>query len=106
MVGDGYAGGGKYSPHCFRRGATQELQIAESSTDSIERTGCLAGMGFRPYIDTKMTDALKISRLMTRIADSDSEEDPAAPMNVAAGTFIRKKLRVFPIGQMGMQPQD
>ena len=54
MLGAGYAGGGQYSTHCFRRGAAQELQIAESLTGSIKRTGCWAGVGFRPYIDTQM----------------------------------------------------
>ena len=106
MLGAGYADGGKYSPHCFRRGATQELQIAESPTDSIKRTGCWTGMGFRSYIDTQLTDALKISRLMTRIADSDSDADIAAPGNMAAETSLRKRPRASPLCQKRIRPQD
>ena len=98
--------GGKYSPHCFRRGAKQELHIAEPPTDSIKRTGCWAGMGLRPYVDTQLTDALKISRLMTRITDSDSEADIADPENIAAETSLRKKLRESPLGQKRIRPQD
>ena len=68
--------GGKYSSHCFRRGATQELQLAEESTDTINRAGCWSGMGFRAYVGDQMTDALKISRLVTRMPNSDSEDEP------------------------------
>ena len=98
--------GGGYSPHCFHRGATQELQIAESPTDSTKRTGCWTRMGFRSYIGTQMTDALQISRLMTRLDDSDSDAGPVAPENVAAGTSLRKKLRLSPMDQKRIHPQD
>ena len=36
MLTAGYSDGGKYSAHCFRRGATQELHLAEQSTDVIK----------------------------------------------------------------------
>ena len=39
-LGAGYAGGGRFSPHLYRRGAAQALQMAEESTDTINRPGC------------------------------------------------------------------
>ena len=106
MTTAGYPEGGKYSPHCFRRGATKELQMAEQSTDVIKGAGCWAGMGFRSYVDTQMTGALKISRLITRIADSDSDEDRNGPAFVSASDKLRSKLKVFPIGQKRALPRD
>ena len=41
----------KIPPHCFRRGATQEIQLAEASTGAIKKAGCWYGIGFRPYLD-------------------------------------------------------
>ena len=96
MLGAGNSDGGEYSPRCYRRGATQELHLAEQPTDVIKSAGCWAGMGFRPCIDTQMTDALKVSRLLTRICDSGSEEDRGGPANMAASDTAQGKLRVSP----------
>ena len=69
--------------------------------------GPVVGRGWSSgHIDTQMADPLKISRLMTRITDSDSEADPADPENVAAVKSLRKKLRAFPIGKMRIRHQD
>ena len=36
-------------------------------------------MGSKSYIETRATDAVKISRLAAKYANSDSDEDPGAP---------------------------
>ena len=86
----------RFSSHCFRRGATQELQIAGNPDETLKRAGCWRGMGFRSYVDTQLTDALKISRLISRPTDSDSEDDPDAPTALACEDALRKRLRPFP----------
>ena len=96
MIRMGHRSGASFSSHCFRRGATQELQVAEASTDTIKSAGCWRGMGFRSYVDTQLTDALKIPRLLVRATASDSDDDPDAPANLAMGAPLRKKLRGFP----------
>ena len=106
MITAGYPEGGKYSSHCFRRGATQELEMAEQSKEVIQGAGCWRGMGFRSYIDTQMTDALKISRLVTRITDSDSDNDTEGPAFIAASDTLRSKVKKFPLGQKRALPQD
>ena len=69
--------------------------MAGGPKDQIKAAGCWEGMGFRPYIDAQLTDALKISRLIARPSNSDSEEDFGAPVNIAQGTSLRAKLRPF-----------
>ena len=96
MLAAGFAQGGSFSSHCFRRGATQEIQMAGGSTDRIKEAGFWKGMGFRPYIDTQLTGALKVSRLTDRPTNSDSEDDYDSPSNIALGSSIRAKLRPFP----------
>ena len=96
MLGAGFSQGGEFSPHCFRRGATQEMSVMGSSEGQIKAAGCWSGMGFRSYTDTQISDALKISRLIAKPSTSDSEDDPEAPEQVALGNSIRKKLRPFP----------
>ena len=92
----GISQAGKFPSHCFRRGATQELQIAGNPDDTLKRAGCWRGMGFRSYIDTQLTDALKISRIISRPRDSGSDDDPDAPTRIACEDSLRKKLRPFP----------
>lgn len=87
---------GKFHSQCFRRGATQELQISGNPDATLKRAGCWRGMGFRRYIDTQLTDALKIPRLISRPTDPDSDGGPDAPTNIARAGPIRKKLRPFP----------
>ena len=88
--------GDLYSSHCFRRGATQEIEIAGGPTDQIKGAGCWMGMGFRPYVDTQLTDALKVSRLIARPSKSDSEEGDESPALFAQEDSLREKLRPFP----------
>ena len=96
----GYVYADQFSSHCFRRGATQELFNAGSSTDTTKSVGCWDAMGFRSYIDTQMADALKIARLVASAVNSDSDEDMDAPVNVAFGLSLKKRLKVFPTGEM------
>ena len=96
LVEAGFSNGSRYSPRCFRRGATQELPVHGNTENTIRTAGCWAGMGFRSYIDTQLTDALKISRLISRPTDSGSDDDPDAPSRIARGDSLRKKIRPFP----------
>ena len=86
----------RFSSHFFRRGATQELQIAGSPDEELNRAGCWRWMGCRSYIDTQLTDALEISRLISRPTDSDSDGGPDAPTAVACEDALRRRLRPFP----------
>ena len=87
----GFRYGGRFPPHCFRRGATQEIKTSCSGDTQIKGAGCWRGMGFRAYADTQMTDALKISRLVDTAALSDSEDDPDTPSNIAFAESPRGK---------------
>ena len=78
----------------------------EQSKEVIQGAGCWVGMGFRLYIDTQMTDALEIPRLVTQITDSDSDDDKEGPSFIAAIDTLRSKVMVFPIGQKRAPPQD
>ena len=96
MLGAGFAQGNLFSPHCFRLGATQEIEVAGGSNAQIKAAGCWRGMGFRPYVDTQLTDALKVSRLIARASNSDSDDDFDSPANIAQAGSLRTKLRAFP----------
>ena len=96
MLGAGFCQGGGFSPHWFRRGATQELTIAGGPDGQIKAAGCWSGMGFRAYTDTQLSGALGISRLITHPPNSDSDDDPDSPANLFVAESIRKKLRPFP----------
>ena len=87
-------------PHCVRRGATQNLITDGESAGPLKSAGCWRGMGFRSYIGAEMTDALKISRLMTRLSGSESEDGKEGPTTEALGTSLRKKLRAFPASDL------
>ena len=93
----GFPGAGRYSSHCFRMGATQELKLDGSSEHRIKSAGCWAAMGFRSYIDTQMTDAIKITRLIvSSITNSDSEDDGELPLRTSRKETLRGKLLNFP----------
>ena len=47
----GYAGGAKFSPHAFRRGATQEIKDIGSTLSVIIKSGAWAHSGYRAYLD-------------------------------------------------------
>ena len=96
----------KFPSHCFRRGATQELQAPGGSPDTIKGAGCWHGMGFRSYIDTQLTDALKVSRIVANATNSDSEGDADIPTNFARGDPLRKKLKVSPCKEVRIEPSQ
>ena len=56
----------------------------------------LAGHGLSPYVDTQLSDALKISRLVARASASDSEDDQESPAVFAQEDSLRTKLKAFP----------
>ena len=71
--------------------------MAGSSDDRIKSAGCWTAMGFRSYIDTQMTDALKTTRLIvSSLTNSDSEDDGELPLRTSRNDTLRKKLLNFP----------
>ena len=63
-------------------------------------------MGFRSYVDTQLTDALKVSRIIANVTNSDSEDDADIPTNFAWGDPLRKKLKVFPGQEIRIEPSQ
>ena len=61
-------------------------------------------MVFRSYIDTQMTDALKILRLMNEASDSESEDEDE-PSNLSGGWPIREKLRTATGPELRIRPR-
>ena len=90
--------GGRFSPHFFRRGGggPQELLLAGHPENRIKAAGCWISMGFRISIDTQMTGALKITRLIASSIKSASEDDAGIPIRTPRVDALRKKLRIFP----------
>ena len=56
-------------------------------------------MGFRSYIDTQLTDALKISRIVASLSDSEIDDEERATLRLASDDGMREKLRKFPGGE-------
>ena len=80
MIPTGFPGAGRYSPHCFRRVATQEMQSTGSPDRWIKAAGCWAAMRFRSYIDTQLLGELKIARLLVpSLTNSDGEAGGGDP---------------------------
>ena len=73
--------------------------MGEQPKEVTQGAGCWGRAGFRSYIDTQMTDALKISRLDTRITDSESDGGQNDPAFIAASDTLRSKVKKFPLGQ-------
>ena len=96
MAAAGFPDGGRYATHCFRRGATQEPLLAGHPEHRTKRAGRWASLVFRSYIDTPMTDALKITRLLVSPTNSDSGGDAGPPYRTSRADTLRKKLRISP----------
>ena len=92
-------------PTVFAGGATQELQLAGSPEHRIKSDGCWGGMVFRSYIDTQMTDALEITRLIIATVNSDSEDDTEFPIRNPQFDPLRKKLRISLSGTTSTRSQ-
>ena len=72
--------------------------MAGSPDNQIKSAGCWPGIGFRSYTDTQLTGDLEIPRLIARDSNSDSEDDPDSPDNLAMIDSMRKKIRPLPGG--------
>ena len=57
-------------------------------------------MGYRRYIDTQLTGALGISRLVSTISDPESDDEANATVRLVADGHMRKKLRKFHGGEI------
>ena len=57
-------------------------------------------MCFRAYIDTQMSDAPEIARLLESAVNSDIEDDMGSPVNVAFGLSLKQRPKVSPTGEM------
>ena len=59
-------------------------------------------MGFRSYIDTLMTGALRITRLLvSSLTNSDSEDDAGElPLRTPRADSLRAKLRIRPCREL------
>ena len=75
MAGLGYLRARKYSPHAFRKGATQEISASGSTLATIIKSGAWAAGGYRGYLDIQADEAVNISALLLETANSDSEDD-------------------------------
>ena len=100
MAASGFPDGGRFLPHCFRRGATHELLLAGHPENRIKAAGFWASMGFRSYIDTQMTGARKITRLIAPAINSYIEDDAEFPIRTSRVDTLREKLRIFAGGEL------
>ena len=90
----------------FPQRATQELRVDGASDTRIKGAGFRRGFGARSYADTKLTDALKISRLVATAPPSDSEDDPDASAKVAFAESMRRRPMPFPAGELAHRARD
>ena len=58
-------------------------------------------MEFISYSNTLRADELKISRLVAPASLSDIEDGPGGPANIAFAESLRKRLRPFPVRELG-----
>ena len=84
----------------FPKWATQELQIQGISEATIRAARRWRGVGFRSYIDTQLSDAMRISRLVATASNSDSADEANTTVRIAAGESLRKRPRLFPGGEI------
>ena len=66
--------GGLYSPHAFRRGATQEISDSGSTLGTILGAGNWLSACYKNYLDLKADEAANISALLLDRLGSDSED--------------------------------
>ena len=97
----GFDSGGLYSPHAFRRGATQEILASGSTLSVVLTSGTWAAAGYRYYLDTQLDEALNITRIVLEQANSDSPDEDMPPDI----TEIRKKLRLIPAEFASKKPK-
>ena len=85
----------RYSPHAFRRGATEEIKNSGSTTDTIIKSDIWAAAGRRPYLGIQIDETSNISRLLLETANSDSDDSDNDIRDVSR--TLRKKLNKNPM---------
>ena len=91
----GYPDGPKYSPHAFRRGATQEIKDSGSTIALIIQSGTWAHSGYKAYLGLQADFAINIPRFVLDALGSGSEDDdPDRPKNEKR---VRKRMRGIPV---------
>ena len=74
-----YEDGHRYSPHAFRRGATQEIINSGSTFPTILKSGICTSGGYKCYLGLRADEAINISSLLASVLDSDSDDTDALP---------------------------
>ena len=97
MAAAGFPDGGRFPPPLLSQGATQEVHNAGNHEQRTKAAGRREGMGFRIYIDTQMTDALDIARLVASSTNSDSGDDSDFPIRTPRADPLRTELRISPV---------
>ena len=98
MAAMGFDQGGLYSPHAFRRGATQGNLDHASTLATIIRSGASLSACYKNYHGMKSGEAINISTLLLGKLGPDSEEpdpDPTAKRRKRAAKRIRKTPLTF-----------
>ena len=91
----GYPDGAKYSPHAFRRGATQEIKDIGSTLALIIKSGTWTHAGYKAYLDLQADFAINISRFVLDALGSGSEDDD--PDHPANEKRMRKRMKGIPV---------
>ena len=95
-----YVDGHRFSPHAFRRGATQEIFNSGSVLATILKSGVWNAAGYKSYLDLHADEAINISALLATALDSDSDDPDLPPdqqtakKRTKAMTRARKTMRV------------
>ena len=90
--------GGRFSPHAFRRGATQEIKNSGSTFATIVKSGTWLSARYRNYLDLSADEAINISTLLLDTLGSDSEDsDPGVVKKRPTEKAIIKRAREVPM---------
>ena len=99
MTALGFDQGGLYSPHAFRRGATQEGSDSAPTLATILKTGTCLSACYKNYLDLKADEAIKISTLLLDNVGSDSEDSDRDPTDKRKrlNNLVKKRMRKAPL---------
>ena len=86
-----YDQGRKYSPHAFRRGATEEIKNSGPTFATVIKSGGWAAAGYKSYLDLQADEAVNISKLLLDTTNSDSNDTD--PTDLPAEQKLRQKKR-------------
>ena len=91
--------GGLYSPHAFRRGATQDIKDSGSTLGTILGTGAWLPGNFKHYINLMADDAINVSTVLLDTLGSDSEDsDPdIETKKVERNKRVTERMREIPL---------